>query len=108
MIGTSLRAAAERASRRRLLAAAAVIALALVVVGGAFAGVRAQASDDATKHCVAEAMPDPARSIEPLQPSKSASNAPAAVCFDTFEEALEFIGVDPDDLEASQTEGNKE
>jgi len=99
MILSTIRAAAEQVSRRKLLAAATVIALALVVLGGAVAGVRAQVSDDATKHCVAEAMPDPARSIEPLQPSKSASIAPTAVCFDTFEEALESIGADPDDFE---------
>jgi hypothetical protein len=92
MISNSVGAAAKGLSRRKVLAAAAVMALAVGIMGGAGAGVRAAASDNATEHCVVQ--------IEPLQPGQSASKVSAPVCFDTFEEALESIGAEPGDFEA--------
>lgn len=92
MIGNSLRATAGRVGKRKLLATAAVIGLAAGVMGGAFAGVGVGAPDGAAEHCVV--------SLEPLRPGQLASEMSAVVCFDTFEEALESIGADPDDFQA--------
>jgi len=56
-----------------------------------------------TKHCIV--------AIEPLKPGQKASEMSEATCFDSFEEALQSIGADPEDFDvnaADEGEVNQE
>jgi len=56
-----------------------------------------------TKHCIAQ--------IEPLKPGEKASEMWEPTCFDSFEEALQSIGADPEDFDvnaADEGEANQQ
>ena len=93
MRGKLLRAVAgEGVGKRKILVAAAILVLAGATAGGVGAAVRAQNEPANAPYGVGRAL---------TEEEAAAGATVEAQYFDTFEEALESIGADPEDFDAS-------